>query len=102
MVAQRYVPLGRLIRRERVRSLITLQIATAPHFHPRTEEIYFILEGSGLMQVGDEFRTVGPSDAIAIPPGSRHQITNNGKTVLRFLCCCAPGYENDDTVMATP
>ncbi len=24
---------------------------------------------------------------------------NLGEGVLRFLCCCAPGYEHDDTVL---
>ncbi len=74
--------------------------ATTPHKHLQTEEIYFILEGDGEIQVGQEFRTVRPNDAIAIPPGELHQITNTGRVMLRFLCCCAPGYENDDTVLA--
>lgn len=73
--------------------------STTPHFHPRTEEIYYILAGTGLMHIGDESRAVGSGDAIAIPPGMRHQITNTGSTVLKFLCCCAPGYEHDDTVL---
>jgi mannose-6-phosphate isomerase-like protein (cupin superfamily) len=73
--------------------------ATTPHHHPRTEEIYYILEGRGRMEIADESREVGPGDAIAIPPGARHQITNHGSIVLRFLCCCAPGYEHDDTVL---
>jgi mannose-6-phosphate isomerase-like protein (cupin superfamily) len=73
--------------------------ATTPHHHPRTEEIYYILEGHGVMQLGDESRPVGPGDAIAIPPGARHQIRNTAPTVLKFLCCCAPGYEDDDTVL---
>jgi mannose-6-phosphate isomerase-like protein (cupin superfamily) len=60
------------------------------------------LEGEGRMQIGSDIRTVGPNDAIAIPPGERHQITNIGYTVLRFLCCCAPGYENSDTVLDEP
>ena len=72
--------------------------ATA-HYHPRTEEIYYILEGQGRMRIGDETRDVGPGDAIAIPPGQVHQITNVGREVLKFLCCCAPGYEDADTVM---
>lgn len=42
---------------------------------------------------------VGPGDAIAIPPGLVHQITNIGDAALTFLCCCAPGYEHDDTVL---
>ena len=74
--------------------------STAAHQHLKTEEIYYVLEGYGRMQVGDESRTVGPGDAIAIPPGAFHQISNTGDAGLKFLCCCAPGYEHDDTVLA--
>jgi mannose-6-phosphate isomerase-like protein (cupin superfamily) len=72
---------------------------TTPHYHPVTEEIYFILEGTGCLEIAGERRDVGPGDAIAIPPGQVHQISNTGQAVLRFLCCCAPGYEHDDTVL---
>lgn len=73
--------------------------ASTPHHHPRTEEIYYILEGQGSMQIGDEIRAVGPGDAIAIPPEAPHQIRNTGSVVLKFLCCCAPAYEDADTVL---
>jgi mannose-6-phosphate isomerase-like protein (cupin superfamily) len=72
---------------------------TTPHYHPLTEEIYYILVGTGLMQVGEERQSVGPGDAIAIPPGAFHQITNTGSETLRFLCCCAPAYEHVDTIL---
>jgi mannose-6-phosphate isomerase-like protein (cupin superfamily) len=73
--------------------------STTPHHHVKTEEIYYILEGLGEMRVGNETRKVGPGDAIAIPSGESHQITNIGHDTLVFLCCCAPGYEHDDTVL---
>ena len=73
--------------------------ATTPHHHVKTEEIYYLLSGQGLMRVEVESRPVGPGDAIAIPPGASHQITNTGAVVLKFLCCCAPGYEHEDTVL---
>jgi mannose-6-phosphate isomerase-like protein (cupin superfamily) len=73
--------------------------ATMPHRHPRTEEIYYVLGGHGSMRVGDETRAVGPGDAVAIPPGARHQIRNAGSVVLKFLCCCAPAYEDEVTVL---
>lgn len=76
--------------------------STTPHYHPLTEEIYYILEGTGQMHLGDETQTVGPGDAIAIPPGQVHAITNTGTTTLKFLCCCAPGYEHSDTVLVEP
>lgn len=72
---------------------------TAPHYHPLTEEIYYILEGTGRLTIGDETHDVGPGDAIAIPPGAVHTIATTSAVALRFLCCCAPGYEHSDTVL---
>ncbi|HJT31791.1 MAG TPA: cupin domain-containing protein [Pirellulales bacterium] len=73
--------------------------STTAHYHPKSEEIYYILTGEGRMRLGDEVRQVGPGDAIAIPPGMVHQLTNTGREVLKLLCCCAPGYEHEDTVL---
>ncbi|MBX3414503.1 MAG: cupin domain-containing protein [Pirellulales bacterium] len=72
---------------------------TQAHYHPQTEEIYYILVGQARMRLGDEVREVGPGDSIAIPPGEPHQITNIGDVPLKFLCCCAPAYEHEDTVI---
>ena len=80
---------------------VPVGMATTPHYHPQTEEIYYILSGSGLMTLGNFQREVGPGDAIAIPPGEVHTIRNTGTTALVFLCCCAPGYEDSDTVLLT-
>jgi len=73
--------------------------STTKHHHPQTEEIYYLLEGTGRMEIDGVQRDVGPGDAIAIPPGAVHQITNTGDATLKFLCCCAPGYRHDDTVL---
>ncbi len=72
---------------------------TEAHYHPVTEEIYYLLSGVGLMAIEEETQVVRPGDGIAIPPGARHQIRNIGAEDLVFLCCCAPAYEHDDTVM---
>jgi mannose-6-phosphate isomerase-like protein (cupin superfamily) len=74
-------------------------VTTIAHYHIKTEEIYYLLEGEGEMRIESEWRYVKPGDAIAIPPGKVHQIKNPGPSELRFLCCCAPGYEHDDTVL---
>ena len=72
--------------------------STKRHRHPRTEELYVLLEGTGELEVDGETRRVGPGDAILIPPGTPHQITASTERPLRFLCCCAPPYSDDDTV----
>ena len=73
--------------------------ATQAHFHPKAEEIYYILSGHGRMEIEGQSREVAPLDAIAIPPGSRHKIWNIGEVALVLLCCCVPAYEDSDTVM---
>jgi mannose-6-phosphate isomerase-like protein (cupin superfamily) len=69
--------------------------STQRHWHKVCEEFYFILEGSGEMEIDGVSRAVSPGDAILIPPGAWHTIT--AKNALRFLCCCAPPYSHDDT-----
>ena len=69
--------------------------ATDRHYHKLSEEFYFILEGSGTMEIDGAVKPVGPGDAILIPPSAWHQIT--ASVPLRFLCCCAPPYSHEDT-----
>lgn len=73
--------------------------STQEHYHPETEEIYYITHGQGRMRIGNEEQRVMVGDAIAIPPGEPHKIWNDGQETLRFLCCCAPAYEHEDTVL---
>lgn len=73
--------------------------STQEHYHIKTEEIYFITEGTGRMQIESEQRDVRAGDSIAIPPGLRHKIWNTGQQTLKLLCCCAPAYEHSDTVI---
>lgn len=72
---------------------------TIAHYHIKTEEIYYITHGSGQITIDDETRNVSVGDAIAIPPGTTHFIENTGTESLRFLCCCSPAYEHEDTVL---
>lgn len=73
--------------------------STQEHYHVKAEEIYYITHGTGRMRINGEIRDVAAGDAIAIPPGQRHKLWNTGPDVLRLLCCCAPAYEHDDTII---
>ncbi len=70
--------------------------ATERHYHARSEEIYLIVEGGGELEIDGEVRSVGPGDAILIPPGAWHQLTASA-TGATLLCCCVPPYADDDT-----
>jgi mannose-6-phosphate isomerase-like protein (cupin superfamily) len=71
--------------------------STRRHYHGVTEEIYVVLEGRGEMEVDGERASVGPGDAVLIPPRGWHQIRAAAEAELRFLCCCAPAYRDEDT-----
>jgi mannose-6-phosphate isomerase-like protein (cupin superfamily) len=73
--------------------------ATAAHYHRATEELYFFSSGRGLLRVGDVEREVGPGDCAVIPPGTVHKLWNLGDDRLVLLCCCAPAYSHEDTVL---
>jgi len=73
--------------------------STQEHYHIKTEEIYYITHGQGRIRIENETREVNHGDAIAIPPGLKHKIWNTGAETLRLLCCCAPCYEDADTVI---
>jgi mannose-6-phosphate isomerase-like protein (cupin superfamily) len=49
--------------------------------------------------MGDIERDVEPGDCAVIPPGTVHKLWNTGQDSLVLLCCCAPAYSNEDTVL---
>jgi len=70
---------------------------TQRHYHADAEEIYYVVEGAGEMEVDGDRRSLTVGDAVLIPPGARHQIRADASGPLRFLCCCAPAYRHEDT-----
>ena len=73
--------------------------STQRHYHARSEEIYLVLDGGGRLEVDGETRTVGPGDAVLIPPGSWHELAA-ADSGASLLCCCVPPYSDDDTFFA--
>jgi mannose-6-phosphate isomerase-like protein (cupin superfamily) len=72
---------------------------TAEHFHKETEEIYYFTAGSGRMKLGDEVADVRAGDCVVIPPGTPHKLWAGPDADLVLLCCCAPSYSDEDTVI---
>ena len=73
--------------------------ATTAHLHPVAEELYFFTAGTGRLRIGTQERDVRPGDCAVIPPGTDHKLWNTGDVPLVLLCCCAPAYSHEDTVL---
>ena len=72
----------------------------AAHWHTELEEIYYIVAGSGEMEIGQERRVVRAGDSILIPPNQVHCLRNTGEVDLRLLCPVAPPWHPDDCHLA--
>ena len=62
----------------------------------KTSEVYYIIEGNGVMHIDDEHSVVRPGSTIYIPPMARQCITNTGKTDLAFICIVDPAWRKED------
>ncbi len=62
----------------------------------KSSEVYYILEGYGILQIDDETYNVSKDQAIYIPPHSKQRIENTGKEELKFLCIVDPAWTNED------
>jgi mannose-6-phosphate isomerase-like protein (cupin superfamily) len=63
------------------------------------DQLYYFVAGVGRMRLGESESQIGPGDCVVIPPAAAHKTWNRGPDPLVVLCCCAPAYSDDDTVM---
>ena len=61
-----------------------------PWHNQEQEEIYFIIEGTCEMCLGEEKQTLRTGQAVYIPTGIFHQLTNIGDTPARMMYCYGP------------
>jgi mannose-6-phosphate isomerase-like protein (cupin superfamily) len=61
-----------------------------PWHNQEQEEVYFVIEGTGEMCLGEERQVLSTGQMVYIPPGVFHQLTNIGETPLRLLYCYGP------------
>ncbi|NTU63802.1 MAG: cupin domain-containing protein [Chloroflexi bacterium] len=69
--------------------IVVLEPGEAPplHQHDDTEQIFYIMEGAGMLTIGDPAQhfSVKPGDVIRIPPHTLHSIKCDSHTTLRYL-----------------
>jgi mannose-6-phosphate isomerase-like protein (cupin superfamily) len=71
----------------------------AKHMHPNTNEIWYIVEGTGTIWLGDKEVKVGPGDLVIIPKGTPHGGTKPDGRALKAIAIKTPPQSPDDTKM---
>jgi mannose-6-phosphate isomerase-like protein (cupin superfamily) len=62
----------------------------APHAHQGQDKLYMILEGSGIVQVGDTTEVLTAGDAAFAQSGVMHSIRNTGVERLVVMAMLGP------------
>jgi mannose-6-phosphate isomerase-like protein (cupin superfamily) len=60
------------------------------HVHKIQEQVYYVLEGEGVLTTDDDKHLMRPHDYVYVPPGVRHSFTNTGTGGLVFLVVTTP------------
>ncbi len=82
--------------------IVVLEPGEAPplHVHDDTEQVFYVLEGVGLLQIGEsaERFAVKSGDVVRIPPHTYHRIICDGTKPLRYLSvdCFVGGRPHDE------
>jgi mannose-6-phosphate isomerase-like protein (cupin superfamily) len=63
------------------------------HIHAGGEQVYVIVRGRGMMQVGDDTQEVEEGSLVFIPPGAEHAIKNEGDEPLVFVSAMSPPFD---------
>jgi mannose-6-phosphate isomerase-like protein (cupin superfamily) len=66
-----------------------------PWHNQQQEEVYFVVSGTGEMCLGDEKQTLSAGQAVLIPSGVYHQLTNIGDEPLHMIYVYGPAGDVD-------
>ena len=104
LVDQRHLAVGASM----VEVVLPAGQVSRPVYHRTVEEIWYILEGNGLVWRCPEGVEAGrdppplavePGDALVIPTGWRFQFSAGPSGPLRFLCVTMPPWPGDDEAL---
>lgn len=87
----RFAFIGRALQTKKLGINVTMvpagKTAFPRHYHYINEEMFIVLEGTGVLHYGDEDHPLKPMDVINIEAGTGipFQIENSGDTELRYI-----------------
>lgn len=82
--------------------LIWIGSGVAAHFHSQHTEHVYILEGSGMMQLGDSSFLVTPGYFIFIPKGTVHGVEVTSEETMKALSIQTPEFKGIDWIFIRP
>jgi mannose-6-phosphate isomerase-like protein (cupin superfamily) len=72
--------------------VVSIRADSQTHYHKRMTELYYVLEGTGQMELDGRQIDVRPGSAILIKPGCRHRAIGQ----LKILNVPVPAFDPED------
>jgi uncharacterized protein len=76
--------------------------STGTRYNHRSEEVFLIVSGKGLVHLQTDIKPVGPGSTVFIPAALPHSIESDPGNELVFLAISAPAFTAEDYVPVTP
>jgi uncharacterized protein len=76
--------------------------STGTSYNHRSEEVFLIVSGKGLVHLQSDIRSVGPGSSVYIPATLPHSIEADPGNELVFMAISAPAFTPEDYVPVTP
>ena len=65
----------------------------------KSSEVYYILDGQGIIHIDDEAFSIKKDDSVYVPPKGEQFIKNTGASPLKFLCIVDPAWKSEDEII---
>jgi len=78
---------------------VEVGLQSEPHILKNQSELYFILQGEGVVYIGEESKKMKKGDFVWIPEGVKQYIVNTGHQTLQFLCIVSPPWSAKDEII---
>ncbi len=65
-------------------------LTSTAHKHDNEEHAFYVISGTGVIDIEGERIPVEPGDAVFVPPGKMHQITSTGDTLFKYMVLYSP------------
>lgn len=66
------------------------------HHHRHTTEVYYILSGTGKMELNGEWVTITPGSVVRIDADTRHRLVSDGDAVTTLVMAFPPFRDDDE------
>ena len=82
--------------------VICIPRSVAPHYHRHHTEHVMVLEGAGIMQLGDSVFSISAGTNIVIPMGTPHSVRTTSSIPLRVISVQSPRFDGTDRILVAP